>query len=133
LVDKKNIYTWGMPIPCKDPNVVTRAVIEALSDLPEDYVKTITFDNGSEFSMHKEIEEALCCKVYFADPYSSWQRGLNEHINGRIRQYMPKKKSFASLNDDDFNYILNSINNRPRKSLGWKSPSELIIYDLCCT
>lgn len=133
LVDKKNMHVWGTPLPGKDSNTVARAVSEALSELPIGYVKTITFDNGTEFSMHKEIEEALECKVYFADPYCSWQRGLNEHINGRIRHYLPKKKSFAYLTDDQFNCILNDINNRPRKSRKWKSPCELIIYDLCRT
>lgn len=130
LVDKRNVHIWGTPLPIKDANTVTCAVSEALSNLPDGYVKTITFDNGTEFSMHKEIEDALGCKVYFADPYCSWQRGLNEHINGRRRQYLPKKKSFAFLTDNEFDYFLNAINNRPRKSRGWKSPTELIAYDL---
>jgi IS30 family transposase len=133
LVDRKNVHVWGTPLPSKDANTVARAVSEALSELPKGYLKTITFDNGTEFSLHKEIEEALECKVYFADPYCSWQRGLNEHINGRIRHYLPKKKSFAYLTDDKFNYILNAINNRPRKSRGWKSSCELLFNDLCRT
>lgn len=129
LVDRKNVYVWGTPLPSKDANTVARAVSEALCELPKGYLKSITFDNGTEFSMHKEIEEALECKVYFADPYCSWQRGLNEHINGRIRHYLPKKKSFAYLTDDELNYILNAINNRPRKSRGWKSSFELFLND----
>ena len=133
LVDKKNVHIWGTPLPSKDANTVARAVSEALSDLPDSYVKTITFDNGTEFSMHKEIEKALNCKVFFADPYCAWQRGLNEHINGRIRHYLPKKKSFASLTDDEFDSILYAINNKPRKSLKWKSPYELLLNDLCRT
>lgn len=133
LVDRKNVHVWGIPLPSKDANTVARAVSEALSDLPDNYVKTITFDNGTEFSMHKEIEEALNCKVFFADPYCAYQRGLNEHINGRIRHYLPKKKSFAYLTDDLFNNILYAINNRPRKSLEWKSPYELLLNDLCRT
>jgi transposase, IS30 family len=133
LVDRKNAHIWGIPVPSKDSDTVVRAVSEALSDLPNDYVKTITFDNGTEFSMHKEIEEALACKVFFADPYCFWQRGLNEHINGRIRHYLPKKKSFASLTDNEFNNILFAINNRPRKSFGWKSSFEILLCDLCRT
>lgn len=130
LVDRKNAYIWGLPLPCKDADTVARAVTEVFSDLPKNYVKTITFDNGTEFANHKDIENVLGCQIYFADPYCSWQRGLNEHINARIRHYLPKKKSFAYLTDEDFNSILYNINNRPRKSFGWKSPSELFKTDI---
>lgn len=92
LVDRKLAHIWGVPVHSKDAEIVSRAVVEALNDLPAGFVKTITFDNGSEFSLFQNIEKALECKVFFADPYCSWQRGLNEHINGRIRQYIPKKK-----------------------------------------
>ena len=132
-IDRKNKNIWGVSIPSKDADTVTRAITETLGELPNDYIKTITFDNGTEFSMHKEIENALSCKVYFADPYCSWQRGLNEHINARIRQYLPKKKSFANLTDDQFDSILYAINNRPRKILGWKSSYEVFLNDICCT
>lgn len=133
LVDRKIAHTWGLPVHSKDSEVVSRAVVEALGELPDGFVKTITFDNGSEFSSYGIIERALECKVYFADPYCAWQRGLNEHINGRIRQYIPKKKSFAHLTDDDFNDILDSINNRPRKSRGWLTPSALLKQSIWCT
>jgi len=126
LVDRKIAHTWGLPVRSKDSELVSRAVVEALGELPDGFVKTITFDNGSEFSSYGIIERALGCKVYFADPYCAWQRGLNEHINGRIRQYLPKKKSFAHLTDDDFDDILDAINNRPRKSRGWLTPSVLL-------
>ena len=122
LVDRKYKYVWGLPLFSKDSETVSRAVIEALSDLPDSYVRTITFDNGTEFSAYKNIEESLQCKVYFADPYCSWQRGLVEHINSRIRQYLPKKKSFSYLTDE----ILYAINSRPRKSIGWQTPIELL-------
>jgi IS30 family transposase len=72
------------------------------------------------------IEKALSCKIYFADPYSSYQRGLNEHHNARLRQYFPKKFSFSGLTDDMVDDAVTAINNRPRKSLGWVSPSELL-------
>jgi IS30 family transposase len=133
IVDRKIAHTWGLPVHSKDSEVVSRAVVEALSELPDGFVKTITFDNGSEFSSYEIIERALGCKVYFADPYCAWQRGLNEHINGRIRQYIPKKKSFAHLTDDDFEDILQSINNRPRKSRGWVTPCLLLKQSICCT
>jgi IS30 family transposase len=133
LVDRKSAYTWGISCPTKDSHLVGRAVIEALENLPDGILKSITFDNGSEFTEHKMIESALKCRVYFADPYSAYQRGLNEHINGRIRQYIPKKKSFSHLTDESFQAIFDSINNRPRKSLGWKSPAEVFAACICCT
>ncbi len=133
LVDRKLAHTWGMPLMSKDSESVTRAVVEALSELPEGFVKTITVDNGTEFSSFRIIEDALNCKVFFADPYSAWQRGLNEHINSRIRQYIPKKTSFAYLTDEDASDILYALNNRPRKSLGWRTPSSLLDEAICCT
>lgn len=126
LADRKIMNVWGLPVHSKDPEEVCRAVVEALEDLPSGFVKTITFDNGSEFNSYSIIEQAIGCKVYFADPYCAWQRGLNEHINGRIRQYLPKKKSFAGLTDEEFQDILFKINSRPRKSRNWRSPISLL-------
>ena len=73
---------WGLPVSSKDPEEVCRAVVKVSDSLPNGVIKTITFDNGAEFNSYLIIEKALGCKVYFADPYSSWQRGLNEHLNG---------------------------------------------------
>lgn len=126
LVDRNNMHVWGLPVNSKDPEEVCRAVVETLDHLPDGYIKTITFDNGTEFNSYRIIEKALNCKVYFADPYSSWQRGLNEHLNGRIRQFLPKKKSFAGLTDEEFKDILFIINSRPRKSRNWSSPISLL-------
>jgi len=126
LADRNNMHVWGLPVNSKDPEEVCRAVVETLDYLPDGYVKTITFDNGTEFNSYRIIEKALNCKVYFADPYSSWQRGLNEHLNGRIRQFLPKKKSFAGLTDEEFKDILLIINSRPRKSRNWSSPISLL-------
>jgi len=126
LADRKIMNLWGLPVSSKAPEEVCRAVVEALDYLPAGFVKTITFDNGTEFNSYSIIEEALGCKVYFADPYCSWQRGLNEHLNGRIRQYLPKKKSFAGLTDDEYQNILADINSRHRKSRNWRSPVSLL-------
>lgn len=125
LVDRKIDYLWSIKIPSKDENTTLRAFIEISELMQKGYIKTITLDNGTEFSLHKLIENALSCKVYFADPYSSYQRGLNEHINARLRQYFPKSYSFSRLTDEMVEDAVFAINNRPRKSLGWVSPSEL--------
>lgn len=126
LTDRKTMNIWGLPVQSKDTEEVCRAVVEALEHLPCGFIKTITFDNGTEFNSYSIIEKALKCKVYFADPYSPYQRGLNEHLNGRIRQYLPKKKSFAGLTDEVFWDILFAINKRPRKSRNWRSPMSLL-------
>ena len=87
---------------------------------------TITADNGKEFAGHEEIAVALNAKVYFAHPYSSWERGLNENTNGLIRQYVPKGSSFADVTNITAKKIMNKLNNRPRKSLGYKTPNEYL-------
>lgn len=126
LNDIKTMNMWGVPVQSKDPEEVCRAIVESLEHLPEGFIKTITFDNGTEFNSYSLVEKALGCKVYFADPYSAWQRGLNEHLNGRIRQYLPKKKCFYGLTDCEFKDILEAINNRPRKSKKWNTPAKLL-------
>jgi len=126
LVERKSDNIWAVPIPSKDEDTTVRAFSEALGDLPEDFVKSITLDNGSEFSAHRMIEQALNCEVYFADPYSSYQRGLNEHINARLRQYFPKSMSLLDVTDEEVQNAVWSINHRPRKSLGWKTPAQIL-------
>ena len=90
-------------------------------------VKTITSDNGKEFAKHQEIAEKLETDFYFADPYSPWQRGLNEYNNKLIRQYLPKKTDFNLINNNTINVIISKLNNRPRKLLGYKTPNEVFL------
>ncbi len=91
----------------------------------KDKIQTITTDNGFEFSNHKNISKALDCDYYFCHPYSSWERGLNEYTNGLIRQYIPKGTSFEDITPEYIQMIENKLNNRPRKSLNWKTPNEV--------
>ena len=88
-------------------------------------VHTITYDNGKEFARHAEIARALDADGYFAHPYHSWERGLNENMNGLIRQYLPKGKSFDDLTNEDTKQIMDKLNNRPRKCLGYKTPNQV--------
>jgi len=125
LVERCSNYTMGLLLPSKDKETVKRGIIEKLSELRNGIVKTITLDNGKEFSCYKEIEEILNCKIYFADPYCAWQRGINENINRMYRYFLPKKKSFAHLTDEEIDAISEQINRRPRKSKGWKSSHEV--------
>lgn len=88
-------------------------------------VFTITADNGTEFAQHELIASALDAKVYFAHPYHSWERGLNENTNGLIRQYIPKKSDFRNLTAEDIINVQNKLNDRPRKSLDYATPNEV--------
>lgn len=95
----------------------------------KDKIHTITSDNGLEFSNHKNISKTLNCEYYFCHPYSSWERGLNEYTNGLIRQYIPKGTSFENITPEYIKMIEDKLNNRPRKSLNWRTPNE-VFYGL---
>lgn len=122
---QKGKISVGLSLPSKDSDTVLRGIAETLEVLSPGYLKSLTFDNGSEFARHRDMEEALGCTVFFSDPYCSGRRGLNEHINTRIRQFLPKNRSFVGLTDDNLFCIIGGINSGPRRSLGWKSPSEV--------
>jgi IS30 family transposase len=88
-------------------------------------VHTITVDNGKEFCEHELIAAGLQARLYFAHPYSSWERGLNENTNGLVRQYFPKKYEFARISDQGLQQVEDLLNNRPRKTLGYRTPNEV--------
>jgi IS30 family transposase len=98
---------------------------EMFSHLPEQLRKSTTMDNGKENHLHIQLGE-LSMKTYFADPYSSWQRGTNENTNGLIRRYLPKKTAFTNLTQAELDDIVWEINNRPRKVLQYKKPIEIL-------
>lgn len=89
-------------------------------------VSSITADNGKEFAYHEKITAALKCDFYFAHPYHSWERGLNENTNGLLRQYFPKSTDFKKTTDDQVSFAINQLNRRPRKTLAFKSPAVLM-------
>ena len=107
----------------KNAKNLALTVIEMLKPIKKK-LKTITTDNGKEFSAHEIISEALGVDVFFTDPYSSWQKGAIENANGLIRQYIPKKVSFNDYDDKDIKDIEEKINRRPRKKLGFETPIE---------
>jgi IS30 family transposase len=110
-------------ISSKDSVEVAKGIIEILMPL-KPILKTITSDNGKEFSQHKLVSAELNIDFYFADPYSSWQRGANENFNGLIRDYFPKKTKFELITQEDVKKIEQRLNLRPRKRLGFISPLE---------
>jgi len=98
---------------------------EILRMLKNEIVETITFDNGKEFAGHERIAAELGCQCYFAKPYHRWERGLNENTNGLIRQYFPKKMSFAKIKAAQIALVQHRLNTRPRKCLGFKPPDRV--------
>ena len=124
LVERKSGYAVLKKVSKKTSELVRSAIIKGLQPISEK-VKTITFDNGLEFSQHAEIDKALKSKSYFADPFSSWQRGSNENLNGLVRQYIPKNRLLSTVTHDELAMIQDRLNNRPRKRLGFKTPNEV--------
>jgi len=125
LVDRKTRFTKLAKVERKTSEKTVHTVRRALMSIVT-VVKTITFDRGKEFAGHKQMEEQNDLTVYFANPYSSWERGTNENTNGLIRQYLPKGRSFKDLTEDQLRVIENKLNNRPRKVLGFRTPNEVM-------
>lgn len=125
LVDRKGRHLKARKVHSKGADEVAKAVIDVFQDTPISWVKTITFDNGTEFAHHQEMARQLPVEIYFADPYSSYQRGTNENTNGLIRRYLPKGSSFEDLTQHQLDTIVEEINNRPKKCLGYRTPNEV--------
>jgi len=123
VVERKSQLTCLKRVPHKTADLVTAAINQKLGSF-KDKVHTLTVDNGKEFALHKQIAAELDADIYFAHPYRSWERGLNENINGLIRQYFPKNYDFRLITDEDILFVENRLNNRPRKSLNFQTPNE---------
>jgi len=129
VVDRKSKFVLIKNVPTKEAKIVTDALIEMIQPIKA-ITKTITSDNGKEFAYHKQVSAALDIDFYFANPYHSWERGLNEHTNGLIRQYLPKKSEFLHVSKDEIIMIQNRLNHRPRKSLNYKTPYEVFFSEM---
>ena len=124
LVDRKSKFAIFKLASNRTKESVTRAIQDSLSDNLHE-VLTITFDNGKEFAGHQDIAAKLNTQCFFAKPYHPWERGLNEHTNGLLRQFIPKKSDFRNISQENIDYVQNLINNRPRKVLGYFTPTEV--------
>ncbi len=111
-------------VESKEASAIQQKTIELLKDW-KPIIKTITSDNGKEFANHRAIAEDLDIDYYFAKPYHSWERGANENLNGLIRQYFPKKSNFENIEEQQIKTVVNTLNNRPRKRFGYKTPNEI--------
>jgi len=126
LVERVSKFTLIGEVGNKRPSEVSEQIIRLLNPI-KDKVFTVTSDNGFEFAHHENTAKALQAEMYFAHPYHSWERGLNENTNGLIRQYIPKGTDFNEICSDKIHTVMDRLNNRPRKSLGYATPNEVFM------
>jgi len=124
LVERTTRLTLLVPLKEKDAMSVRKAFAKAFKRIPKKMVKSLTYDRGTEMAQHKLFTEETKIQVYFADPYSPWQRGTNENTNGLIRQYFPKGTDFREVSLASVREAEKRLNSRPRKTLEYRTPSE---------
>lgn len=126
LVERKTRYTYIIKMKDRRSETVTTNFRDHLDHLNPSLKRTLTYDNGFEMTNHKWLSEQTGMAIYFAHPYSSWERGTNENTNGLIRRFLPKKTDFNSVSWRTLNYIQDKLNNRPRKVLHYRTPTEAL-------
>lgn len=130
IVERKTRYTLILKIDNRKSKTVTKAMAKALNTLPQHFRKTMTYDNGIEMANHKWLTNSTGMDVFFAHPYSSWERGTNENTNGLIRRFFPKGTDFNNITIQQIKEAQNNLNNRPRKVLGYKTPNEKLSEEI---
>jgi IS30 family transposase len=126
LVDRKTGYVFITKLKTKSGSSTVSAVASRVSVLPKRLRKTLTLDNGPENRLWQSMQKETGMDIYFAHPYSSWERGTNENTNGLIREYFPKKTDFSMITEEEISKVEYELNTRPRKRLNWKTPLELM-------
>lgn len=124
MVERATGFTVIEKLSARNKEQATAALLRALAK-HKARIKTITFDNGTEFHDYKVLEQEFGIKCYFATPYHSWERGSNENLNGLVRQYLPKGMCMSTVRQKDCNVIARELNERPRKRYGFQTPDEL--------
>lgn len=126
LTDRKSRFLIAGKAQKKNSQYVCKKMIELFHTIDREFVKTITPDRGKEFSKHFDVTESLeGVPFYFPDPHAPWQRGTNENTNGLIREYLPKSKEMDTVEDSTIYQMIEKLNSRPKKCLGWKTPYEV--------
>ncbi len=126
LVERRSGYLLAARLPKLSADLTQRAMIRLLKPR-RGAVQTITLDNGSEFADHETVAKAVTAATYFCDPYCSGQRGTNENTNGLIRQYFPKGTDFRQVTDAKLRKVVEKLNDRPRKRLGYRTPAQVFL------
>jgi IS30 family transposase len=130
IVERKTRFTLIVKLESKKAEEVAKEFSKILNKLNPIYKKTMTYDNGIEMARHEKITKNTGIKIYFAHPYSSWERGTNENTNGLIRRYLPKGTNFNEIDLKQLQIIQEKLNNRPRKIIGYKTPKEMMNNEL---
>lgn len=132
LNERKSRYTLIDKVTRKTAQAVSDSLIALLTPFSY-WVHTLTTDNGKEFAQHERIARSIDADFFFAHPYCSWERGANENMNGLIRQFFPKKMYFDKISERDIASAIDSLNHRPRKCLGFKTPHDVFMQQLQST
>ena len=125
FVERRSRFLAASFLPDRKATTLNGAMGAIFASFPAALLRSFTVDHGNEFFGYRCIEKSLKTSVYFADPYSAWQRGRNENTNGLLRQYYPKKFDFGSVTQADIDRIVALLNHRPRKVLGFRTPAEV--------
>lgn len=126
LVERQSRYVMLIRLPARDSETVVNALIRRVQHLPEGLMKSLTWDRGLEMANHRNFTIATDVQVYFCDPRSPWQRGSNENTNGLLRQYYPKGADLSSVTQRQLDAVANKLNTRPRQTLNWKTPAQVL-------
>jgi IS30 family transposase len=133
LVERQSRFAMLVKVKSKDTRTVVRALAKQIRRLPAELRKSLTWDRGLEMAAHKEFSIATDVKVYFCDPQSPWQRGTNENTNRLLRQYFPKGTDLSACSQADLNRTARQLNQRPRKTLGFRFPAEVLNESVALT
>ncbi|WP_198026782.1 IS30 family transposase, partial [Polaromonas glacialis] len=128
LVCRKSLFTMMVKLGSSKAADVLDGFTRAFCALPQELRQTLTYDQGKEMALHKSLADNTGMTIYFCDPHSPWQRGLNENTNGLLRQYLPKGTDLGVYSQRELDEMAWELNTRPRKSLGWRSAAE-VFYD----
>ena len=133
LVERKSRFTMLVKVAGKDTDSVIRGLTKQIGKLPVQLRRSLTWDRGMELAKHKEFSIATDVQVYFCDPRSPWQRGTNENTNRLLRQYFPEGTNLSGFSQTDLNKIALRLNQRPRKTLGFRTPADAFYSDVALT
>jgi len=130
LVERKARYTFIVKLKSRKSAVVRKGFAKELNNINTLFTKSLTYDNGMEMAEHKQFTNHTNMPVYFAHPYSSYERGTNENTNGLIRRFFPKGTDFKKITEKQLKVVQKKLNNRPRKVLGYRTPNEVFKSEL---
>ena len=126
LVERRSRYVMLVRVPNRETRTVVDALTRHVRTLPEGLMTSLTWDRGKELAAHRRFTIATDVQVYFCDPQSPWQRGSNENTNGLLRQYFPKGMDLSRLSQATLDLVARQLNERPRKTLGFKTPADML-------